>query len=539
MQEKGYLSLVLHSHLPYVRHPEDDSALEEDWLYEAITETYIPLINVFRSLVKENISFNLTISLSPTLISMLTDNLLQERYLIYLNKLIKLSEKELIRTKGQGDFNYVAQMYHQKFLKARQTFNHYNYNLISAFKDLQDIGVLEVITCPATHGYLPLMQPYPEAIKAQIKIGIDIYQKHFNRSPQGMWLAECGYYPNIDQYLWDEDIRYFFVDTHGILNAKPRPHYANFAPIYCPSGVAAFARDIESSQQVWSSKEGYPGDYDYREFYRDIGFDLDYEYIKDYIHPDGFRKNTGIKYYRITSNKNNYKEVYQPDWAKEKAAIHADDFLFNRQTQIEGLNKKMNRNPIIISPYDTELFGHWWYEGPLWLEYLIKKIHFDQNKISLITPSQYLDQYPINQVVTPSLSSWGAEGYNQVWLDDSNDWIYSILHNATEKMINLSNNLINPSFIAKRVANQMARELLLAQSSDWAFIIKTNTMKEYAIKRTLTHIDNFNKLADQLTSDALDLNYLKNLEEENNIFPQLDYKIYQSTNNANYKEVTL
>lgn len=540
METEGFLSLVLHSHLPFVRHPEDSSALEEDWLYEAITETYIPLIDVFSRLVNNNVNFKLTISLSPTLISMLTDQLLQERYLNYLDKLIELSEKELTRTAEQPDFYQVAEMYNKNFIKCKEIFNKYKGNLIKAFKQFQDIGILEVITCTATHGYLPLMNIYPEAVNAQLEAGIQVYQEHFDTNPKGIWLPECGYYPGLDEFLWKKEIRYFFVDTHGILNAQPKPHYAHFAPIYCPSGVAAFGRDTETSRQVWSSVQGYPGDYDYREFYRDIGFDLDYEYIKDYIHPKGFRKNTGIKYYRITNKVNNNKEVYKPIWAKQKAVIHANNFLEKRQEQIRNLKTCMDRPPIITSPYDTELFGHWWYEGPIWLEALISKIyHADEANIRLITPSEYLDYFPINQVATPSLSSWGDSGYSQVWLDQSNDWIYPKLHAVTEQMIIMAKHFTNPDKLQKRFLNQLAREILLAQSSDWAFIIKNNTMKDYAIRRTNEHLENFNNLINQLQNNSFDINYLQKLESKNNLFPNLDYRIYQGLNNLNYKEVNI
>ncbi|MCK8828050.1 DUF1957 domain-containing protein [Natroniella acetigena] len=538
MNKNGLLAIILHAHLPYVRHPEDKHVLEEEWLYEATTETYIPLIKIFSNLIQDGINFNLTLSLSPTLISMLTDDLLQQRYLDYLDNLIKLSTKELSRTKNNSELHHLAEMYQQTFLEAKKVWRANDGNLITAFKQFQDLGVLEIITCPATHGYLPLIKLYPEAVKAQIKLGIKTYQQHFDRKPAGIWIPECGYYPEQDQFLWEEGIRYFFTDSHGILNAKPKPHYANFAPIYCPSGVAAFARDLESSKQVWSATEGYPGDYDYREFYRDIGYDLDYDYIKPHLHPEGFRKQTGIKYYRITGE-GSHKELYKPHWAKEKAAIHAGNFLFNRQVQAEYLNQRMDRTPIIISPYDAELFGHWWYEGPTWLEFLIRKIACDQQEIALSTPSQYLDKYPINQVATPSQSSWGDEGYNQVWLNQTNDWIYPQLHQMTEKMINLANKVTNPNQLEERTLNQLARELLLAQSSDWAFILKTDTMTEYATRRLNQHFENFEKLYQQLQQSRINNDYLKQLEAKNNLFPNLGYKIYQSNENANYKEVTI
>ncbi|WP_408955748.1 glycoside hydrolase family 57 protein [Natroniella sp. ANB-PHB2] len=538
MNKNGLLSIILHAHLPYVRHPEDKHVLEEEWLYEAITETYIPLIKVFSNLIHDGVNFNLTLSLSPTLISMLTDDLLQQRYLDYLDDLIKLSNKELRRTKNNPELYHLAQMYQQNFLDAKKIWRAYDGNLITAFKKFQTLNLLEIITCPATHGYLPLMKLYPESVKAQIKLGIKTYQQHFDRKPAGIWIPECGYYPEQDQFLWEEGIRYFFTDSHGILNSKPKPHYANFAPIYCPSGVAAFARDLESSKQVWSATEGYPGDYDYREFYRDIGYDLDYDYIKPHLHPEGFRKQTGIKYYRITGE-DSHKELYKPHWAKEKAAIHAGNFLFNRQVQVKYLNQQMDRTPIIISPYDAELFGHWWYEGPTWLEFLIRKIAYDQQEISLITPSQYLDKYPINQVATPSQSSWGDAGYNQVWLNQTNDWIYPKLHQNTEKMIDLANKITNPNQLEERTLNQLARELLLAQSSDWAFILKTDTMTEYATRRLNQHFKNFEKLYKQLQQSNINRDYLKELENKNNLFPNLNYKVYQSNKNANYKEVII
>ncbi|MBC7323730.1 MAG: DUF1957 domain-containing protein, partial [Moorella sp. (in: Bacteria)] len=198
----------------------------------------------------------------------------------------------------------------------------YHGNLINAFKKFQDAGRVEIITCAATHGYLPLLMIHPEAVQAQIAVAVSQYQKFFGREPRGIWLPECAYAPGIDDLLKKYNIRYFFTDTHGVLFASHRPRYGVFAPLYCPSGVAAFGRDAESSRQVWSAREGYPGDFDYREYYRDIGFDLDYEYIRPYIHPDGIRVSTGIKYYRITG-RTNHKEPYVPAWAREKAAIHA------------------------------------------------------------------------------------------------------------------------------------------------------------------------------------------------------------------------
>lgn len=311
MSSKGYLCLVLHAHLPYVRHPEEEYFLEENWLYEAITETYIPLIQVFEGLVRDGVDWRLTMSLTPTLCSMLQDEFLQERYVRHLNKLIELADKELERTGYDSHFHGIALMYHRRLHEARDLFEKvYQRNLVNAFKKFQNMGYLDIITCCATHGFLPALVN-PRDVRAQIRVGVDYYTKTFSRLPRGIWLPECGYYPGVDTFLKEAGVRYFFVDSHGILHADPVPRYSVYAPLYCPSGVAAFGRDWESSKQVWSSKEGYPGDADYREYYKDIGYELDYEYIKPYIHPQGIRINTGFKYWRITGS-SDYKEPYIP-----------------------------------------------------------------------------------------------------------------------------------------------------------------------------------------------------------------------------------
>ena len=524
---KGYLCIVLHGHLPYVRHPEHEDFLEEDWLYEAITETYIPLIAMFESLTRDGVDFKMTMSVTPTLASMLTDDLLQQRYLKHINKLIELAHKEVERTRWLGDFQKLAIMYLNLFTHARDLFERYNRNLVSAFKRFQDQGNLEIITCGATHGYFPLMDVARPSVRSQVKVASVNYEKNFGRKPRGIWLPECGYQPGIDEVLKESGIKYFFTDSHGILHGTPRPKYGVFAPVYCKSGVACFGRDMESSKQVWSSVEGYPGDYQYREFYRDIGFDLDYDYIKPYILPDGIRINTGVKYYRITGPSTE-KQPYDPDCARQKAADHAGNFLFNRGKQVEYLYDALGgHKPVIVSPYDAELYGHWWFEGPQWLEFLIRKTTFDQKTVKLVTPSEYLSMHPRNQVLTPSMSSWGYKGYSEVWLQGGNDWIYRHLHKASGVMAELTKNNANVNGLKKRALNQALRELLLAQSSDWAFIIATGTHVSYAQRRTKDHLLRFFKLAEDIKSENIEENFLKELEYKDNIFPEIDYRVHQ------------
>ncbi|MGH9801302.1 MAG: DUF1957 domain-containing protein, partial [Blastocatellia bacterium] len=206
----GYLSLVLHAHLPFVRHPEYPDFLEEDWLYEAISETYIPLLMAFNHLRDEGVKFRLTMSMTPPLCEMLSDPLLQQRYVNHLNKLCELAEKEVERTKREApQFHSAASMYRGHFNECREVFeNKYQRNIVRGFKELQDAGYLEIITCCATHGYLPLMSN-ETAKRAQIQIARDNYIKHFGRPPRGIWLAECAFNPGDDRYLREAGIQFF------------------------------------------------------------------------------------------------------------------------------------------------------------------------------------------------------------------------------------------------------------------------------------------------------------------------------------------
>ena len=524
----GYVALVLHAHLPFVRHPESDYVLEEEWLYEAITETYIPLLHIFEGLKRDEIDFKMTMSITPPLVSMLRDPLLQKRYDKHLAQLQELIDNEIIRNEHNSHLRYLAEYYAKEFAQIRETWECYNGDLVLAFKQFLDSHNLEIITCGATHGYFPLMKMYPEAVWAQIKVACEHYEENFDRPPQGIWLPECAYHEGVERMLADAGLRYFLIDGHGILSARPRPRYGTYAPIFTETGVAAFGRDHESSQQVWSSKVGYPGDPEYREFYKDLGWEAEYEYIKPYIMPNGQRKNTGIKYHKITSPQIELsdKALYDPYWARKKAAEHAGNFMYNLEQQVGNLEAIMQRAPIVVSPYDAELFGHWWYEGPWFIDYLFRKAWYDQNIFDMVHLAEYLQDNLTQQVCRPSQSSWGYKGFHEYWLNHTNAWIYPHLHRATERMIELSR-LEPADELQWKALNQAARELLLAQSSDWAFIMRTGTMVPYAVRRTRSHLLRFNKIYDDVKAKKVDSGWLEKVEKIDNIFPGINYRVYR------------
>ena len=522
---QGYLSLVLHAHLPYVRHPEYDHFLEESWLFEAITETYIPLIQMMEGWWRDGMETKLTLTLTPTLCAMLLDPLLQTRYERHLNGLIELAEKEIHRTHWDAAYQPLAWMYHHRFNTIRDTYHAYGKNIVGAFRKFQELGRIEIIACAATHALLPLLANHPPSLRAQILVGRDYYRTCFGCDPRGIWLPECAYAQGVETVLQEANIRWFLTDTHGVLHATPRPRYGVFAPIFTPNGIAAFGRDLDSSRQVWSKHEGYPGDVHYRDFYRDVGFDLDYDYVKPYLPSPSQRGFTGIKYHRITGNAPE-KQVYARDAALKKAAEHAGHFLQARMLQIQHLSGIMDRPPLIVAPYDAELFGHWWYEGPEFLNYLVRKTVFDQKVVGLTTPAAYLQRHPTQQVATPSASSWGEEGYWRVWLNETNEWIYPHLDVAQERMTLLARQFPDATGLVERALKQAARELLLAQASDWPFILRTGTSPDYARKRVKDHLLRFIALHDQLTSTGVDAAWLARTEALDPIFPDVNYRYW-------------
>ncbi|MBI2837626.1 MAG: DUF1957 domain-containing protein [Acidobacteria bacterium] len=526
---RGYLALVLHAHLPYVRHPEHPRFLEEDWLYEAISETYIPLLFMFDKLAEDGVPYKAAISLTPPLCEMLTDELLVKRYTDHVERLIDLSAKEVVRHKNNPPFDASARMYLHHFQVSRTLLvEKYKGNLLAGFKALQDAGHLDIMTCGATHGFLPLIVR-EEAKRAQIVVAKRNYQKHFGRPPAGIWLPECGFSPGDDRLLADAGLKFFFMDSHGVVYGTPRPRYGIFAPIRTDYGLNAFARDVESSRQIWSATEGYPGDYNYREFYRDLGYDGDYPYVKPFLHPDGVRRNIGLKYYRVTGKVElNQKQPYVPAWATERATSHASHFMYHRELQIEHLHDLLGREPCVVSAFDAELFGHWWFEGPQFLNFLIRKIAYDQDRISLTNPTAYLAANADVQKVTPSMSTWGAGGYNRVWLNGVNEWMYRHQHVAEERMVELANDFPAATGWLERALNQAARELLLAESSDWAFIMTTGTSVPYAQKRFRDHIHRFTKIYDGVMQNNLDREWLAEVEGKDNIFREIDYNVYRT-----------
>lgn len=523
----GYLALVLHAHLPFVKHPEHPSFLEEDWLFEAIYETYLPLLLVLRALRDDGVPFQLTLSLSPTLCQMLTDPLLRRRFGDYLERRGRLLALEERRTAGSvARLRALVRHYQDRLAEVRGLWQHLGGELLPAFAELRRAGHLDLLTCAATHGYLPLLLDCPEAVRAQIRVAMDSHQALLGHAPRGIWLPECGFTPGLDRILRDEGLRYFVADGHGLLLARPRPTAGTYRPIFCPgSGVAVFGRDLETSVQVWSRERGFPGHPSYREFYRDIGFDLDAEYLAPFIQPTGQRSFTGVKYHRITGPTDD-KDLYDPARAREQAGWHAAEFVEGRRHQLRRAAALIGHPALVVSPYDAELFGHWWYEGPEWLDALIRRTAPLAQDFRLVHLDGYLALHPTQIVAAPAQSSWGQGGFHEYWLNDRTEWLYPHLHRAAWQMVGLARTFPEASGLRRRALAQAARELLLSQASDWAFILRSGTSVEYARQRIQSHLRRFARLHDDILRDDIDAHWLGRLERVDSLFQEIKYSHY-------------
>jgi 1,4-alpha-glucan branching enzyme len=515
----GSVALVLHAHLPFVRHPELPESLEERWLFEAVTETYLPLLDVLDGLARDRVSARCTVSLSPTLLAMFGDGLLRARYRRHLDALLQLSEREARRTRDQPAWRRCAELYVARLTRARARYlSHWGEDLAGAFRGFAEQRQVELATTSATHAVLPLLAATPAFARAQIAIGVAEHRRWFGMSPAGFWLPECAFEPGLDAELARAGVRWCILDTHGVVHATPQPVYGVYAPIACPSGVLVYGRDPDSATQVWSAEAGYPADPWYRDFHRDIGFDLPPSQLGPFGR-DASRTPTGLKYHRITGDTPD-KEPYDPARAQERVAVHAAHFVASRRDQVARLAAVMDRPPVVVCPYDAELFGHWWFEGPDWLDAVLRGLAAAP-ELEAVGLSQDLDRHPVAQRAVPAASTWGWRGHHGVWLQRTNDWIYPRLHRAAGTLLDLCHATPRPEGWRRRALTQALRELLLAQASDWAFMMARGTTVEYAGDRTLAHLDRCTRLCDAVATNTRADALLAASEDQATVFPEL------------------
>lgn len=521
--KSGYFAFILHAHLPYVKHREANR-LEERWVFEAMTETYIPLLWVLENQPEAT---GWSISFSPPVMEMLSDPVLQRRYLEYLDSTEHLIKKEQLRSLHQEETS-VVEFYKNRYEKIRETFTKWNQNLLDGFKYYHKEGKVECFTTAATHAFLPYIQT-AEALNAQVDLGIKTFESYFGEKPKGFWLPECAYTPGIDKLLSEKGIRYTFVDEQTLLNSSPAASRGIGAPVYSPHGVALFARNREISGKVWSSVDGYPGDPDYREFYRDIAYDRDLDYILPHIHPEGIRIDTGLKYHRITGPVEK-KEVYVREWAEGKLNSHAAHFIETIESRLHEKEQEVFPPHLITAPFDAELFGHWWFEGPEWISAFQAA---STDRVEWITPAEFLNRhYQDLETAHFSFSTWGRNEYGEVWVNEKNSWMYRHLHKCEREIIAAIATHSPLNHVTKRYVKQMIREWMLAVSSDWAFIVDNDTAAQYANERFKTHIERFHTIREMLEGDPKTTALIEAFENDFPFLKIIDTSYFETLHDA-------
>lgn len=519
------INFIFNAHLPFVRHPEYPKFLEEDWLFEAMNESYIPLLRMMYRLKADAIPFRLTFSLSPTLCSMLNDELLNTRFLAYLDQHIELSQKEIDRLSDDAAKRVLAENYRDTLIRNKAFYQIECKNrILTAFNALSNDGYLELITTAATHAYLPVFKDYPIAVNAQIETGVLEHNRYFDKMSEGFWLPDCGYYEGLEDLLTRHNISWTSLASQALLLSEERPKEGAYSPVQCPNGLYCFIRDANLASLVWSSTEGYPADPVYREFYRDIGFDLPMDYIRDYVHQPEVRSFTGFKYFAVTGQTAD-KLVYNLQSAMERAQDHAKNFLYHVHNRTRNILDATDVEPVYTVSFDAELFGHWWYEGVQWLDDLIRLVA-KTDDITLVTPLDVISTKPKVQTIKPAPSSWGEGGYSSVWVDNStNAWLYRHVFKSIERMIEIADRFPSQMSLKRRFLNQAARECLLLMASDWPCIIHNQTSSEYAKKRIEGHLANLNLVYNCACKNAVNTEWLFKAEKRDNLFSHLDYNI--------------
>lgn len=513
------LALVLHAHLPFVRHPEHPEFLEERWLFEAIIECYLPLLQMLDGWARDAVPGRLTLTVSPTLAAMLADPFLRDRFDAHLGRMRDLARQEEQRHLFQPAWLDVARFHRERLNRIHATWQEIRRDLLGAWRGHAEAGRIEILACAATHALLPLLTELPGALRGQLLTAVAEHRRHFGSDPRGIWLPECAYTPAIEPALHQAGFRWFVLETHGLLLARPAPPQGVLSPVLTPTGLAAFARDPASARQVWSRHGGYPGDPRYREFHRDLADDAEWGYLAPFTAGTDVRVPTGIRYHRVTGP-DLPKELYQPGAALAATREHAAHFIAERIRQFH--HAAPGQPAVLVTPYDAELFGHWWFEGPDFLDAVARGIAADPAALRMTTLGDHLKSLPALPVCTPADSTWGEGGHLAVWLDDSNAWMQRPLRRMAVQMARYAL-AGGDDPLRQRALRQAARELLLAQASDWPFLIRMGTARDYAQKRFHQHVADFDRLIAHLSGrEPWDPSFLATLESRDNLFPSID-----------------
>jgi 1,4-alpha-glucan branching enzyme len=519
----GALCIVLHGHLPYVLH-HGEYPHGQAWLYEAAAETYLPLLDVIGGAALNQARPALTIGLTPVLLEQLSHDDFKSGFVAYLNERIERSRRDRaeFESAGDGHFAYLASRWEQWHTDRLSQFERIGRDIPKEFAQRFGEGHIQLLTSTATHAYTPLLLN-DQMIRAQLACGTAVSLKRLGTAPRGMWLPECAYRPTwehwmpavlydnpryrpgLETFIGEAGITHFFVDSHEVADGIPLGtldrgefHETSAAQIHWDQrrgwrsplegvGVAseprrpnvfAFARHPRVSEQVWSGKIGYPGAGQYLEFHRKHG-------------------DRGLRYHKITSVETGLsdKHPYYPDDVEGKLFEHAAHFCDVVRHTLREHRDRTGRAGVVVAPFDAELFGHWWFEGPLFLRNVILNLNSD-SQVKLLTAEEALYHHPPDKVMRLPEGSWGENGNHSVWINEKTRWMWEIEYRAEGTFLRLLHALRwRENKPIREMLEWAGRELLLLQASDWPFVIHTQGAVDYGIQRFAGHATAFDRAA--------------------------------------------
>jgi 1,4-alpha-glucan branching enzyme len=536
--KRPVISVVLNAHTPFVHQAANGESHEEHWFFESLSETYLPLLEMFDRLDADHVPFRIALCVSPILCHLLKDRSLIARYLANTDRRIAFGEQEIGRTGGDPALQRLARRCYDTVLDRRINFTErYESNILNVFEHYQRKGRLELISTAATHAFLPFYAARPEALQAQLEVAIAAYRRAFvggahtairrNESRfQGFWLPELGWDPELEGLLRAYNFGYTIVDTHAFALGDPAASLGSFYPARTPHGILLLARDHYAYQDIVAPERGFAHD----AAYRDNRWDAGYELPADMMYPfRGLpRVPTGYKYYAHGSShsRDGKKPLYDPEQAAARAREQAALFLERRVERLTAALSYTDKAAISVCAYNADVFGRLWHEGTRFLESLFREGH---EKVQFMTPAEYLFKQDVAdfEVLSPEYSSAGVNGYAETWLDASNDWMYRHVARSLERMTELAERFPDESGIKERLLNQAAREILLAQMSDWAKMLYTRESAEYARAQIEACLRNFTTIYEALASNYISTEWLTTLERRHNLFPYINYRVFR------------
>lgn len=515
------LILVLTTEQGYIHNPnlEKDFSFGNEHLFTSISNTYIPLLNLFSRLESEGISFKLNIVLNASLCTLLTDTCIQQQYIEWLDKRIAFGDEELERNKDNPDILVNVQSCLKKLKKDRVDFiETYDQNLVKQFRYFSEKGYIEIIPTAATNAYLPHYADMTEVINAQVETGLFAHKTFFGESGEGFYLPYMGWATGFDKILRSYGVNYTILDTRSFLFSETPCHTGIFNPARTQQSLVVFGRDISTDGEIRGSN-GFITNPVYRCEQRDIGYELANDSLRNFLGENTTRLLTEFKYW---TNTGIYKENDAIEQAKQDAELFYDlklQKLAQAEEYLEG------SDTFLVCTIPVETLGTEWHEGISWLEHFIRHtVKEDKLKLSTCKGS-IKDQFLLQKIEPYPCSSEGT-GYAENLLDNSNNWMIRYVRKASERMIDLTERFPAETGIKARLLNLAAKEVLLSESNDWGKMIHEGRLPEYAMETFKNNILNFTAIFDSLASNTVSTEWLCNLEKQDPIFPWLNYKVF-------------